>query len=54
MPQAFAPLLPPAEWTRRADLAALIAASAGAGYEPGFLEAVQDANARFRAALTGV
>ena len=36
------------------DLAALIAASAGAGYEPWFLEAVQDANARFRAALTGV
>ena len=30
------------------DLAALIAASRGAGYEPGFLEAVQDANSRFR------
>lgn len=30
------------------DLAALIATSTDAGYEPGFLKAVQDANARFR------
>ncbi len=34
MPQAFAPLLPPAEWTRRADLAGLIAAL-GAGNREG-------------------
>ena len=31
------------------DLSALIAASTEAGYEPRFLEAVQEANARFRA-----
>jgi UDPglucose 6-dehydrogenase len=30
------------------DLAALIHAARGAGYEPGFLEAVQEANGRFR------
>jgi UDPglucose 6-dehydrogenase len=30
------------------DLAALIHAARGAGYEPGFLEAVQSANGRFR------
>jgi UDPglucose 6-dehydrogenase len=30
------------------DLVALIAASENAGYKPGFLEAVRDANARFR------
>lgn len=35
------------------DLAALIAASRAAGYEPGFLDAVQAANVRFRAAEAG-
>jgi UDPglucose 6-dehydrogenase len=34
------------------DLAALIAASADAGYDPGFLRAIQDANGRYRATLT--
>lgn len=32
------------------DLAALIAASMDAGYDPGFLKAIQDANDRFRGA----
>jgi UDPglucose 6-dehydrogenase len=31
------------------DLAALIGASTDAGYDPGFLRAIEDANARFRA-----
>lgn len=33
------------------DLSALIRASSNAGYEPGFLQAVQDANERFRAGV---